>query len=219
MTSTVIKSGHDVRRPHSVAFNFEDIARQAQRQLDEYRNQAAQILADARTEAEAIRRRAEQEGRQAALAAAERVLDDKVRKNMETLLPALRQTIETIAHSKGDWQRHWERSAIHLAAAIAGRVIRREATRTPDITLKLVQEALELSVGCPKITIHLNPGDHHTLGGQVRKLADEFSRLVPSEIVADPAITPGGCRIETEYGAIDQQFEAQLNRIEEELVS
>ena len=41
--------------------------------------------------------------------------------------------------------------------------------------------------------------------------------LTTAEIVADPAITLGGCRVETRFGIIDQQFEAQLKRIEEEL--
>ena len=40
--------------------------------------------------------------------------------------------------------------------------------------------------------------------------------LGDAELVADPAITPGGCRVETRFGVIDQQFETQLARIEEE---
>jgi len=35
--------------------------------------------------------------------------------------------------------------------------------------------------------------------------------------VADPDITPGGCRVDTQFGSIDQQLETQLARIEEEL--
>ena len=35
--------------------------------------------------------------------------------------------------------------------------------------------------------------------------------------MADPEIARGGCRVETRFGTIDQQFEAQLARIEEEL--
>ncbi|MFQ5550985.1 MAG: FliH/SctL family protein [Gemmatimonadales bacterium] len=37
------------------------------------------------------------------------------------------------------------------------------------------------------------------------------------DIVADSAVSPGGCFVETEFGNIDQQFETQLARIEEEL--
>ena len=38
-----------------------------------------------------------------------------------------------------------------------------------------------------------------------------------AELAADENISPGGCRVETEHGSIDQQIEAQLARILEEL--
>ena len=38
-----------------------------------------------------------------------------------------------------------------------------------------------------------------------------------AEITADATISRGGCRVETRFGTIDQQFESQLKRIEEEL--
>jgi flagellar biosynthesis/type III secretory pathway protein FliH len=46
----------------------------------------------------------------------------------------------------------------------------------------------------------------------------ELAPLAQTELVADPQISAGGCRVETRFGVIDQQFESQLARIEEELV-
>jgi len=63
----------------------------------------------------------------------------------------------------------------------------------------------------------LNPADHRSIGTQVELLLRELSTLTEAEIVPDAEITPGGCRVETRFGIIDQQFEAQLKRIEEEL--
>ena len=51
----------------------------------------------------------------------------------------------------------------------------------------------------------------------VQKLGGEVSRLAPAEFAPDERIARGGCRVETHYGAIDQQFENQLARIEQEL--
>jgi flagellar assembly protein FliH len=217
MTSTVIKTGTNVRQVHGVAFQFSDVARDANEYLAGVRAQGEALLAEARREAEQIRRRAEQEGRQAAVAAATRVLEEKVGKQLETLLPALRKAIDSIAAEKPNWLRHWERSAVHLAAAIASRVIRREVERTPEISIELLREALELAVGSPRIAIHLHPEDHAAVAGQVCKLTGELARLAKCETAADAAIPRGSCRVETEYGAIDQTFDAQLARIEEEL--
>ena len=65
--------------------------------------------------------------------------------------------------------------------------------------------------------LHLHPEDHANLGQQVTRLTAEMAALGPTTVVADPAISPGGCRVETRFGSIDQQFEAQLARIEKEL--
>ena len=46
----------------------------------------------------------------------------------------------------------------------------------------------------------------------------EFRRRRLRGISGRSAKNPGGCRIETLHGSIDQQFEAQLARIEEELI-
>ncbi|MEX0586251.1 MAG: FliH/SctL family protein [Pirellulales bacterium] len=217
MSSTVIKSGTNVRHVQGVAFQFGDVAHQANEYVAGVRAQAEVILADARRDAEQIRQRAEQEGRQAAVAAAARVLDEKVGRQMESLLPALRKAIDSISAAKPDWLRHWEHSAVHLATAIAARVIRREVERAPQISAELVREALELAVGSPRIAIRLHPEDHAALAGQVSKLSAEVARLANTEILADATVSRGGCRVETEYGVIDQTFEAQLARIEQEL--
>jgi flagellar assembly protein FliH len=201
----------------TVAFNFDDMTAQANRYLDKVRGEATQIVRRAQEQATAargqVRREAEVEGRQAAMQA----VGQMVGQQMTTALPALNKVVEDIRHAKQAWLRHWEQSAVHVAAAIAGRVLRRELTRQPEVTLTLVREALELAAGSTQLRIHLHPDDHRTLAGQVDALAKEMSSVAEAELVADPEITRGGCRVETRFGVIDQQFEAQLARIEEEL--
>lgn len=216
--STVIKAAATARPPQGIAFNFEDMTQQAKEYLDQVRLRAGQIVLDAQKEAEAIRRKAEEDGRQAAMRAAESVLDQKVGKRMETLLPALRKAGEEIQQAKQAWLGQWESSAVKLATMIAGRVVRREIARCPEITVALVREALQLAAGSSQIRVHLNPADHATLGAQIASIATELSRAAPAEIIADPAVTPGGCRVATKHGSIDQQIETQLARIEHELL-
>ena len=76
---------------------------------------------------------------------------------------------------------------------------------------------------------HRVPAAHEHLAHLVEVLVHE--RLVVLEahpeaqslgalhVVADQNVTPGGCRLETEFGSLDQQLEAQLARITEELLS
>jgi flagellar biosynthesis/type III secretory pathway protein FliH len=68
------------------------------------------------------------------------------------------------------------------------------------------------------MTLRLNPQDHATLGQQVEAIAKQVASAGTLQIVPDASITPGGCRIDTEFGSLDQQLEAQLARITEELL-
>jgi flagellar assembly protein FliH len=215
--STIIRATDHNRTSQTVAFNFDDMAAKAGQYLDQVRAEAAKIVAEARQEATRLKQQAEAEGRREGLAAVERTVREQVAQQLITLRPALEQAVQEIRHAKQAWLRHWEKSAVHLAAAIAARMVRREASQTPEVTLALVREALELAAGNAQLKIRLNPADRASLGGQVEAIARELAPLAETELIADPQITAGGCRVETRFGVIDQQFESQLARIEEEL--
>ncbi len=208
--STIIRATDKNRGTQCEVYNLDDMASQADGYLGTIRQEAAKIVAAAADELKAT---AQQEGRQAGLEMAEKIVAEK----LASLMPAMQKIIEDIGHAKQAWLTHWEKSAVHVAAAIANRVIRRELPNHPEVTLTLVREALELAAGSSRLEIHLNPDDHEALGVQVEMIVKELSPLAETELVADENITPGGCRVETQFGAIDQQFEAQLERIEEEL--
>jgi flagellar assembly protein FliH len=201
----------------AVAFSFSDMRTEADDYLKTVRQEAAKIVQQAHQQAEQIRRQAEIAGRKAAEAAVERILDEKVARRMESLLPALEQLIQQINDAKGELQSHWERSAIKVATAIAERIIRRQIMREPQIALDVIAESLRLAAGTAEITLRINPTDYENLGSQIKRLAETLCQLTPAAIVADPEISAGGCRLETKFGEIDQQIESQLRRIEQDL--
>ena len=220
--SGIIKAGNlisQVPDPDGTAFQLVDLNERADHHLGQLRKEAVRIVAEARAEAARIRAQAEQEGRAAALTTAEKTAQTRVDQQIGTLLPAVKQAIQEIQVSRDAWLRHWESSAVSLAAAIAARVIRSELTRQPEIPLKLVREALELCAGKGHVIVHLHPQDFVLLGDQAKRLATELSRLSPAEVVADDQVTAGGCRVSTEFGEIDQRFESQLARITSELTN
>ena len=158
--------------------------------------------------------RAQAEGRQAALDE----VDQMIQKQLATVIPALRQAILDIHQAKQAWLAQWEASAVHLAAEIAKRLIRGELTRQPQIPQTLVREALQLAAGQGEVRLLLNPADHRALAGQVKLLVDEMTGLGETQIVADAAISPGGCRVETRFGAIDQTLKRNLPEWKRSLV-
>jgi flagellar assembly protein FliH len=200
-----------------VAFSFADMHGQAKDYLESVRREAAKIVQLAHSQAEQIRRQAEATGRAAAAVAAERMLDEKIAKRMDTLLPALEELIRHVNDAKAELLNQWERAARRVVTAIAERVIRRRLEKEPEIALDVIGEALGLAAGTADITLHVSQDDYENLGRQIERLASTLSHLAPSQILANSDISPGGCRVKTKFGEIDQRIEAQLHRIEQDL--
>ncbi len=214
---SVIKSGEHGRGMPGVAFNYDDIARQADVYLAKVREQAKQIVADAMKEANSLKAKAQQEGQKAAAAAAEKQIDQRLAAQLQPALGALTQAAKEITAARQQWLSHWESRAVGLACAIAARILRREAEKEPKITLKLVKEALELAAGQTPVRLRLNNKDHAALGEQVAQIIAAANGLGKVEVIADATLPAGGCRVESDFGVIDQTFEAQLERIQQEL--
>lgn len=205
MASIIKSSGDALGSGAAVPYQFDELAA------------SGDALAEAGCDAEAIRRQAEEQGRAAALAAAEEVLNEKVHRRVATLTAALDEAVCQIHASRTEWLAHWERTALRVATAIAERVIRRQLDRGPDVTLTLVREALEMAAGRGDVQLRLHPHDYETLGPHAKRLTKDLSRLGKVELVPDASISKGGCRVDTRFGSIDQQLDAQLRRIEQEL--
>jgi flagellar assembly protein FliH len=215
----IIKAGSQrttSQQAGGVAFNFADMG---SIYLSKVQGEANKIVEAARAEAAKIRKDAAEEGRRAAMQAVEATLRGKVEQQLTTIVPALKQAVQSVLDARQAWQRHWEQHALKLSTAIASRIVRREVQRVPLITVELVREALQLATGNERITLRLNPTDYGTLKDHIPKLTAEMNSLAETRVIADPAITAGGCRVETEFGSIDQQLEAQLARITEELLA
>jgi flagellar assembly protein FliH len=198
------------------AFHFHDVG---ESYLSRVRGEAARIVAEARQEAARIKAKAVEEGREAAIQAAQASLRARLDQQLTSVLAALRQAAETIDHSRHAWQQHWEQHTVSLACSIASRICRRELSRQPEITLAWVREALEMAAGNAEVTVRLHAEDHATLATHTETIAKQLAGLGNVRIVADSAITAGGCRVDTEFGSLDLQLDQQLARIAEELLN
>jgi flagellar assembly protein FliH len=220
--ATIIKRGSQAEvvsgtavRP--IAFSFEEMAGRADEYLESVRREAAKIVQQAHRDAEEVHRNAEAAGRAAAEAAIERLLEEKITKQMATLRPALQSVAHQLADARGRWLSEWEASAVHLAARMAERILRHELSREPQAPLALMRESLELASGSGSITIHLSPEDCRHLSAASGEIVESLKRLAPAKIMADASVSPGGCVVKTEFGEIDQRLESQLARLEQEL--
>ncbi|MEM6797945.1 MAG: FliH/SctL family protein [Planctomycetota bacterium] len=220
--ATIIKQHEQQETPsgdavRGVAFDFQDLAGHADEYVESVRREATKVVQQAHAEAEAVRAGAEKAGREAAEAAIEQVLNDKIAQQMKTIRPALDGLVNQLADARGEWLEHWDRTAVELAARMAERVLRAELTNRPEVTIGWVREALQLASGASEVVVRLHPEDHKNLGPQIEAMAESMGRLSGTHFVADPQVSLGGCLVETRHGTIDQQVESQLQRLVEDL--
>jgi flagellar assembly protein FliH len=162
-------------------------------------------------EVEAIRQEAYNEG----FAAGERdgfhATQLKVRQEAEIALQARLAPLETLMANLmapiAEQDTQIERSLVELVSHIARQVIQRELKMESSQIERVIQEALKLlPMGANNIRIFINPQDFE----QIKALRERHEEQW--KILEDPALLPGGCRVESEHSRIDGTVETRITQ-------
>lgn len=212
------------------AFNYQDLRQACDEHLAAVREQSRQLIIASAVEVEAAKKAAIEEGHkqgyQAGLKAAEadnvarveRLAAEKLTRQLETVLPAVRQLADRLSSDREHWLVHWEQNAVRLAVAIAEKLIQRTLAIDPSAADAMLLETLKLAAGSTQLTVRMSEIDLERLGGSVKTLRDAIGRLGEVNFVADRSIAPGGCIVDTRYGRVDGRVEVMLERIGAELI-
>jgi len=104
-----------------------------------------------------------------------------------------------------------EQELVALAIAMVKQLVRRELRLDPGEIIGVVREALSvLPVATRSVRLHLHPEDA-TLVREVLSLSDDEDRTW--QIVEDPVLSRGGCRVVSETSRVDASVEARLNAV------
>lgn len=143
------------------------------------------------------------EGQTAAKAEAER----EILAARDSLARALKQ----FAAEREDYYHSVEAHIVNLALAIARKILHREAQIDPLLLAGVVRVALEKISSATLIRLYVHPGQVQTwksfLDGQ-----SDFGHK--PEILGDPAIVQGQCRVESSIGTAHLSLEDQITEIE-----
>ncbi|MBL0917127.1 MAG: flagellar assembly protein FliH [Hydrogenophaga sp.] len=117
----------------------------------------------------------------------------------------LRTTREHLKNSEHDISRH----ILELACDLARQVIRQELVQHPVQLQGVVSEAMSQLIddGLPA-TVRMNPADLALMKGALQETMGERA----PEFVADPAISPGGCVVESHTNSVDATIEKRWLR-------
>lgn len=230
MASRVIKAGQ-ASAVKPIEFNPGDTLAETAKRIEQAREEIARFQQAAQEQAKKVLEDAQKQGYEAGykqgLAQAtakveaehKQRLEQELQKRLATLTPALQSTIERLLEARDLWQGEWEKLGIELACAIAARIVHHTAhNQSSDVARQTMIQCLSLVGRCPKVTIYLNPADVESMQLNQDQFDSIFHAIGDVRVVGDPNLTPGGCRVESEFGAIDAAVETQLDRIAAELL-
>ncbi len=148
-------------------------------------------------------------GRQEGLAAAEQ--------RLESATQALTQTLEDVSRLRDSLARSGSQDMLRLVMAVAEQVIQRSIEVDPNVVLSIIENALQVSVRSDSYRICINPVDLDGVIKQKPLFLASISGLKNISFEADAAISPGGCRVDSELGDVDATIETQLESIRQAL--
>lgn len=150
-------------------------------------------------------------GRQEGAAAVEAKLD--------STLEALTQALDEVSRLRESQVRNSSRDMLRMVMAISEQVIRRAIEIEPEIILSLIENALQASVQADNCCIRVSPQDLELVKQQKPLFLASISGLQHISIKSDAAITPGGCKVESDFGDVDATIETQLEEIRKTLTA
>jgi flagellar assembly protein FliH len=106
-----------------------------------------------------------------------------------------------------------EAQLLEMTLALAEVVIRHEASCRPETVRETLQAALEMAAENGNLKVHLNPEDLENVKQFLPQLEQRLNSATRLEIEGDPAISQGGCLVETDSGIIDARLEEQLETL------
>ena len=136
---------------------------------------------------------------------------NEAHKKFEADLTAHKKFVsEAIASFEQEREKYFlnvEGQLVHLALAIAGKILHREAQVDRMVVAGLVKVALERMQQTTKAIIRIRPED-------ALSWRHYFNTSPDLEIIEDPTLEPNACRIETELGVAEMGLDAQLKEVE-----
>lgn len=217
----------------SIAFSMTDIEQHARTILAQAKAQATaqaqQILSEAKTQAETLKKNATAQGKAAGLEqgrkegrdqafaeARNQALSEQKAKLIETFNTFAKITKEVDARLQAI-QLEARSELVPLALAIARRVAHLSAEHDVSVVQANVNEAIRLVMNKASIRIAIHPTQRQSVDALLPQLKLQWPTMQTVELIEDASLSTGGCKVFSAGGVIDADLQTQIERIAKEL--
>ena len=190
---------------------------QADETISRAKATAEEIIREARLESEQIEQQAyrdgfdrgvregNEQGYQEGMEKAERdatAIRAQAQEVLEQAEKSRRRTLEAL-----------EGEVIDLAREIAEKFLSAQLTLDPEAVLHVAGESLRLVADRLHVVLYVNPTELTLVENKKEQLQSLLPARAEFQVIADPSIRPGGCKVETEQGQVDASVEKRKEEL------
>jgi flagellar assembly protein FliH len=143
---------------------------------------------------------------------------EEAQAELTSVAAAFARALHELASFRAGLRARYERELLELALGVARKVVQQELVAHPEIWLEMIRGAVHRAVDRERITIRVPAPLLEFLQGALPQLRAGLDDVKDLALVADPALPPNGCVIESRFGEVDIGVETQLDAIERALV-
>ncbi len=129
------------------------------------------------------------------------------------ILENIEKLFTEIGHLKKELIKKSEKEILDLIFTIAEKIIHHQIKSDEGVLREAVFNALNLAAEKNNVIFHVNPEDYEYLENIRPELFLKFKELKSVIVNSDPAVSRGGCFLETPYGDVNAGIETQLEVI------
>lgn len=130
------------------------------------------------------------------------------------LLALLRGVIDEIRDSKEKLLEEIEPEVIEIIKIVLRKILLREVKLDEELVLRVVKAAVKKLEERSKIVLRVNPDDLPKVVEKREEFFKSIEGLKELDIVEDPRVGKGGCIVEGGVGVVDARIERQIEEVE-----
>jgi len=192
-----------------------EIQEQKEKILDKAREEASQIIWDARDEVEEDRKKAWQEGFQDGSSKGKREYDEKLAEKIREDDEALKRVLDEIYNERERTYSELEVETTNLALEIVRKIINPAEDELGNVFTSLIKNALRQMSTDGKIVLRVGAGEYERFfSSGAAELELDSGVTVKASVLRDVSLSDGDLIIDTDDVTINAGIESQLQYVE-----
>lgn len=136
-----------------------------------------------------------------------------VNQEAERIYASARQVLQQAEDIRQRIYQETEEEIVELVIETAEKLVCRQLDLEPETVVNIAQAACQQMRDCSQLVIYVEPNQLDALKAQRQKIIAELDSSVRIQVIADPNLQPGDCRVESDQGCIDATLQTRLQQL------